>query len=87
MTTLEQLQRRYTRPYVTLEELRTDHVPHVTTDKGMLRLIRSGDVPVRTHRLIARTRASVVIPLHSVAEWLDAKLHACANNQTGDTAR
>lgn len=74
MTTLNQLQRRYTRPYVTLAEFRADHMAHIETDRHLLRLINDGTLALRITRLHASKRAQRVITLQELARWLDAQL-------------
>lgn len=74
MTTLEQLKRRYSLPYLTLAEVRKEHLPHINTDKWLLELIRKGEInlhPVRLHQSI---QAPKVIYLPDLAQWLDAAL-------------
>ena len=39
--TLHQLQRRHTRPYLTLSELRAAHFPHIQTDRHLRRIFRA----------------------------------------------
>ncbi len=74
MSTLEQLQRRYTRPYLTLAEFRADHLAHIATDRHLLRLIEEGTLPLRITKLHASNRAERVITLAELSRWLDATL-------------
>lgn len=79
MITLEQLQRRYTRPYLTLAEFRLDHLPHIKTDRHLLRLIKDGELALRISRLHNSNRAERVVTLADLATWLDATLAEAAN--------
>jgi len=74
MNTLEQLQRRYTKPYLTLEEVRADHLPHIKTDRHLLRLIKEGVVDLHPSRLHNSNRAPRVVYLPDLAHWLNATI-------------
>ncbi|MBL4835764.1 MAG: pyocin activator PrtN family protein [Pseudomonas sp.] len=76
MTTLEQLKRRYTLPYLTLEQVRNEHLPHVKTDRHLIRLIKEGEVDLHPSRLHESTRAPRVIYLPDLARWLDARVQS-----------
>jgi hypothetical protein len=72
MSTLEQLKRRYSLPYLTLEQVRVEHLPHIKTNRHLLRLIKDGEVALHPSRLHQSTRAPRVIYLPDLARWLDA---------------
>ena len=74
MTTLEQLQRRYDRPYLTLEEVRAEHLPHIKTDRHLLRLIKDGAVDLHPSRLHNSNRAPRVVYLPDLARWLNTTM-------------
>jgi len=78
MSTLEQLKRRYTLPYLTLEQVRTEHLPHIKTDRHLLRLIKDGEVALHPSRLHDSNRAPRVIYLPDLARWLDTRVQAQA---------
>lgn len=72
--TLQQLRRRYTRPYLTLAELRADHLPHIQTDRHLLREVAEGRLGIIITRLHASKRAPRVVTLPNLARWLDQQL-------------
>jgi|TARA_Y100000815_G_scaffold113173_1_gene101987 hypothetical protein len=72
--TLQQLQRRHTRPYLTLSELRADHFPHIQTDRHLRRIIEDGQVVITLQRLHDSNRAPLVVTLPELARYLDAQL-------------
>lgn len=74
--TLQQLRRRYTRPYLTLAELRADHLPHINTDRHLLREVEAGRVKLNIRRLHPSKRAPRVIYLPDLARWLDQQLES-----------
>ncbi|AQZ96653.1 pyocin activator PrtN family protein [Halopseudomonas phragmitis] len=74
--TLQQLRRRYTRPYLTLAELRADHLPHINTDRHLLREVAEGRVNIKISRLHPSKRAPRVINLPDLARWLDQQLES-----------
>lgn len=76
MTTLEQLKRRYTLPYLTLAEVRAEHLPHIKTDRHLLRLITEGTVDLHPSQLHESARAPRVIYLPDLARWLDARVQS-----------
>ncbi|SFQ70427.1 Pyocin activator protein PrtN [Halopseudomonas formosensis] len=83
--TLQQLQRRYTRPYVTLAELRADHLPHIQTDKHLLREVAEGRIKIKISRLHRSNRAPRVVTLPDLAAWLDQQL-VPGNTNAADAA-
>lgn len=83
--TLLQLQRRYTRPYVTLAELRADHLPHIRTDKHLLREVVEGRIDIKITRLHRSNRAPRVVNLPDLAAWLDQQLEP-GNPNAADAA-
>lgn len=69
--THSQLARRYSRNYVTLEEFRMDHMPHISNENHLLRVLASHPVPLRVARLHDSQRAQRIVFLTDLAHWLD----------------
>lgn len=70
-TTLNQLQRRYSRNHVTLAEFMTDYMPHMTSQDHLLRTLKTHPVPLKISRLHRSQKAQRIIFLKDLAEWLD----------------
>lgn len=71
ITTHSQLARRYSRNYITLDEFRTDHMPHISNEAHLLRVLAEHPVPLRWSRLHDSQRAPRIVFLTDLAEWLD----------------
>lgn len=69
--TLDQLRRRYSRNYVSLDEFMADHMPHLTSQEHLLRCLKTHPVSLRTARLHRSQKAQRVIFLTDLADWLD----------------
>lgn len=70
-TTLNQLQRRYSRNYVTLDEFMSDYMPHITSQDHLLRTLKTHPVPLKISRLHRSQKAQRIIFLTDLANWLD----------------
>lgn len=66
-----QLARRYTRNYVTLDEFRLDHMPHINNTAHLLRILKEHPIPLKITRLHYSQRAQRVIFLTDLADWLE----------------
>lgn len=71
ISTHSQLARRYTRNYITLDEFRADHMPHISNESHLLRVLASHPVSLRVTRLHDSQRAQRIVFLTDLAEWLD----------------
>lgn len=69
--TRSQLQRRYSRNYITLDEFMTDHMPHVTSQDHLLRTMAKHPVQLKISRLHRSQKAQRIIFLSDLADWLD----------------
>ncbi len=72
--TLQQLRRRYTRPYLTLSELLADHFSHLTSEEYLYTLIRSGAIDLELRKIHQSRKAPNVVTLQELARYLDSQL-------------
>lgn len=72
--TLEQLRRRYTLPYLLIDDFRREYLPEIETRKHLLDLVRDGKLKIEFTRLRPSKRAPQVITLPELARWLDEQL-------------
>ncbi|WP_097192104.1 pyocin activator PrtN family protein [Pseudomonas lundensis] len=71
-TTYEQLLRHWDRPCLSLAQFREFYLPHIKTDRYLLHQIKAGNIQIRLTRLHGSIRATPVIFLHDLAQYLDA---------------
>ncbi|MDT4813068.1 Pyocin activator protein PrtN [compost metagenome] len=77
MTTLEQLRRRYPANYIPVEQLLTDHLPHIGSVSHLRRKVREGQLDIRIQQIDPSSKRSPwVIYLHNLADWLDRQAAA-----------
>lgn len=72
--TLQQLRRRYTIPYLLVDDFRREYLPEIATRKHLLDLVREEQLQITFTRLRPSKRAPLVITLPELARWLDEQL-------------
>lgn len=72
--TLQQLRRRYTLPYLLIDDFRREYLPEIATRKHLLDLVREEKLKIKFTRLRPSKRAPLVITLPELARWLDEQL-------------
>lgn len=65
-----QLNRRYSRNYVTLTEFRADYMPHIENLQHLLRALKEHPHTLKISRLHHSQRAERIVFLTDLAEWL-----------------
>ena len=71
--TLEQLRRQFATPCPTLAAVREQYFAHIRTDRYLLSEIKAGRIGLIVKRLHGSVRASHVVYLHDLADFLDAQ--------------
>ena len=71
-STLDQLRREWSTPCPTLTAVRERYFAHIKTDRYLLQEISSGHIKMRCTRLHDSIRATPVIFLQDLAQYLDA---------------
>lgn len=79
MTTLEQLRKRYSANYITVEQFLADHMPHISSVRYLRAEVRANRVKVKLSRLNDTKRAPLIVYLTDLAEFLDQCEAAAAN--------
>ncbi|NLD15901.1 MAG: hypothetical protein GX665_12575 [Gammaproteobacteria bacterium] len=78
ITTYAQLVRRHSANYITLEQFRLEHMPHISNEQHLLRVLAQHPVPLRVARLHKSQRAARIVFLTDLAAWLDQNEAASA---------
>lgn len=71
-STYQQLQRRYDRPCLPLDDVRREYLPHISSDEYLMEAIRTGTIRLRYVRLGGSRLGPPVVYLRDLATWLDA---------------
>ncbi|WP_308583442.1 pyocin activator PrtN family protein [uncultured Pseudomonas sp.] len=71
--TLEQLRRQFTTPCPTLTAVREQYFTHIRTNRYLLREINAGRIALVVKRLHHSSRATPVVYLQDLADYLDAQ--------------
>lgn len=72
--TLQQLRRRYTLPYLLIDDFRHEYLPEIKTGKHLDDLVRTRELDIKFTRLRPSKRAPKVITLPELARWIDQQL-------------
>lgn len=73
MSTYQLLMRRYSRPCLTLDEVRAEYLPNINSMEYLLKRIDGGHIGLRYTRLRGAPKAKSVVYLQDLAAWLDAQ--------------
>ncbi|MFJ4055953.1 pyocin activator PrtN family protein [Pseudomonas sp. MN1F] len=71
MSTLEQLRSEFSTPCPTLSAVRERYFSHIGSDRRFKELISKGRIDLRVSKLDCSKKASYVVYLHNLAEYLD----------------
>lgn len=71
--TLDQLRRQWTTPCPTLSAVRECYFPHIRTDRYLIKEIKAGRIRLNFTKLHGSIRATRVVYLQDLANYLDSQ--------------
>jgi len=71
MSTLDQLRAEFSTPCPTLAAVRERYFSHIGSDRRFKELINKGRIGLRVSKIDCSKKASYVIYLHNLADYLD----------------
>ncbi|MFT0212861.1 pyocin activator PrtN family protein [Pseudomonas sp. F1_0610] len=73
MTTLEQLQKKYSCNFITLEHFREQFMPHIENQRHLILQLNEDAIRLPINKLNSSRKAPKIIYLRDLAKWLDQK--------------
>lgn len=71
--TLDQLRREFTTPCPSLTDVREQYFAHIRTNRHLIKEIRAGRIPLKITRLHTSVRATPLVHLRDLANYLDSR--------------